>query len=357
MMLKKSKNVRSRRYRLVVRQETPQFVLFARPCWTLQRLARRPDELLATVRELLKRVEKRRRKRDYHLCVTQQRAPGAPSGDEDEIQWLVIHHMDKPLPGPVPRSICMSCHPELPWTGECVVCVRTGQPTFAPISPGIGALCAWHTLIPSPFPLVRACVDAKARPVFVLLPTRHVERLAALRMRELLQLLLAAGHMARRFGFVSLRLNQGAFRNHAHLHLKLELNEEAFRSALTHMPGALHLYWNRAHFSQYVFFMQKELRCAPEWDSRPRLPVRLRVSGVPREASHAELDLVLRPYAWYTHTELLCGSEYKASSCAAYAFVYFSSRDAAAHFLVTAYRRIRLHDALLTFHWDHRSDR
>ncbi len=73
-------------------------------------------------------------------------------------------------------------------------------------------------------PHARCWLDAKARPLLVVTPRRHVERLSSLGPEEAAGLVAAAAEGLRRLGqppVFNAIVNHGNNRNHAHLHIKV----------------------------------------------------------------------------------------------------------------------------------------
>lgn len=81
----------------------------------------------------------------------------------------------------------------------------------------------------------RAWLDAKGRPMLIVTPVRHHERLAALCDAELLALWRTAMQQLARLGlrhFNAMAINHGRNRNHEHLHLKVKLRAWEFDRAV-----------------------------------------------------------------------------------------------------------------------------
>lgn len=89
---------------------------------------------------------------------------------------------------------------------------------------------------------MRVWLDAKGRPMLVVTPKRHCERLADLGDRELVDLWRTAIDQLTSLGithFNSMVLNHGNSRNHAHLHLKIRPRARDFEQAVKrHMSDA-----------------------------------------------------------------------------------------------------------------------
>lgn len=80
----------------------------------------------------------------------------------------------------------------------------------------------------------RVWLDAKARPMFVVTPNRHLEKLSDLSDAELVDLFRTAVTIVQDMGcssFNSMVLNHGDNRNHVHLHLKVRVHEGQFEKA------------------------------------------------------------------------------------------------------------------------------
>jgi hypothetical protein len=80
----------------------------------------------------------------------------------------------------------------------------------------------------------RVWIDAKARPMLVFTPVRHVERLSELHDCELHDLLQSIHTVLTTRGlnvFKCCIANHGSFRNHAHLHIKLRFPPILFENA------------------------------------------------------------------------------------------------------------------------------
>eukprot|EP00877_Chromochloris_zofingiensis_P008367 jgi/Chrzof1/3784/Cz13g08190.t1 len=82
---------------------------------------------------------------------------------------------------------------------------------------------------------MRCWLDAKARPLFVITPKLHHERLLDLSDDELVDLFRSAVGLLAEMGcpgFNSMILNHGTRRNHAHLHLKIRIQQREFDRAI-----------------------------------------------------------------------------------------------------------------------------
>ena len=122
--------------------------------------------------------------------------------------------------GPLTTTRCMSC--DL----SCPLAVGVGGSSL------VDATSADSLL--SETKLTRVWIDAKARPMLVFTPVRHVQRLSDLDDCEFHDLLLSI-HTALKtrglHGFQCAIVNHGDFRNHAHLHVKLRFPPRVFENA------------------------------------------------------------------------------------------------------------------------------
>eukprot|EP01125_Pyxidicula_operculata_P022381 TRINITY_DN910_c1_g2_i1.p1 TRINITY_DN910_c1_g2~~TRINITY_DN910_c1_g2_i1.p1 ORF type:complete len:239 (+),score=38.47 TRINITY_DN910_c1_g2_i1:255-971(+) len=84
--------------------------------------------------------------------------------------------------------------------------------------------------------LVRCWFDAKARPMYIVTPVRHVEAMNQLSDDELGSLWKTGVELVINEGFQeknihNLIINHGIYRNHAHLHLKITIDDLTFITA------------------------------------------------------------------------------------------------------------------------------
>mmetsp|Transcript_20447 Transcript_20447/g.44751 ORF Transcript_20447/g.44751 Transcript_20447/m.44751 type:complete len:296 (+) Transcript_20447:304-1191(+) len=179
----------------------------------LQFVSEAPSEqLLAYFRAVLYELEGKRKLEEYHLKVFAQLRRGSEGWGIKVFHGEASNDKD----GPLDAQQCMSCEMD------------------CPLSVGVGAgdtsLCSKDTLI-QVFEHHNAWIDAKARPLLVLTPKRHVRRLADLSDVELEAFWRNAGELLTANnlpGFTSAILNHGKFQNHAHLHLKIRIHPDIF---------------------------------------------------------------------------------------------------------------------------------
>ena len=122
--------------------------------------------------------------------------------------------------GPIAAASCMSC--DL----TCSLAVGVGVSSSVCVTSSDSLLSETaHT---------RVWIDAKARPMLVFTPLRHVERLSELHDCELHDLLQSIHTVLTTRGlnvFQCCIANHGSFRNHAHLHIKLRFPPNLFEKA------------------------------------------------------------------------------------------------------------------------------
>jgi len=184
----------------------------------LQFLSEAPsDLLLAYWRDCLHELEKKRGLVEYHLKVFNQLRSGS---DCWGVKVLYGEEASQDKDGPLEVEKCMSCDLD------------------CPLSVGVGAgdtsLMSKDTLLES-FEHHNAWIDAKARPLYVVTPKRHVRRLAELGDDELVSFWRNAGQLlssSNLHGFTSMILNHGKFQNHAHLHLKIRVRPDEFQECV-----------------------------------------------------------------------------------------------------------------------------
>lgn len=119
--------------------------------------------------------------------------------------------------GPLDVKKCMSCDLDCPLTLGI-----TGSGSQGPTSA--------DTLLFSADGM-RCWLDAKSRPMFVVTPILHEERMSALTDADLVSLWRVAVATLDKFNlntFQSMILNHGSNRNHAHLHLKIRIPNRTF---------------------------------------------------------------------------------------------------------------------------------
>jgi diadenosine tetraphosphate (Ap4A) HIT family hydrolase len=115
-----------------------------------------------------------------------------------------------------------------------------------PLSVGVGADSAANAVqitssdsLLSESQFTRVWIDAKARPMLIFTPVRHVERLSDMSDDELHDFLICVQTALTKRSlnrFHCAIVNHGDFRNHAHLHLKLRFQQHAFEEASKHWP-------------------------------------------------------------------------------------------------------------------------
>jgi hypothetical protein len=124
--------------------------------------------------------------------------------------------------GPLATTRCMSC--DL----SCPLALGVGG------SSSVDATSADSLL--SETKLTRVWIDAKARPMLVFTPVRHVQRLSDLDDCEFHDLLhsIHTALTTRGLHVQCAIVNHGDFRNHAHLHVKVRFSPRVFENALRH---------------------------------------------------------------------------------------------------------------------------
>eukprot|EP00241_Pyramimonas_parkeae_P012930 CAMPEP_0114227012 /NCGR_PEP_ID=MMETSP0058-20121206/1552_1 /TAXON_ID=36894 /ORGANISM="Pyramimonas parkeae, CCMP726" /LENGTH=294 /DNA_ID=CAMNT_0001337803 /DNA_START=129 /DNA_END=1014 /DNA_ORIENTATION=+ len=164
-------------------------------------------------RSVLDELEGHRGLLEYHMKVM----------DDHQAGWCVRvwygGENEQSKSGPIDAPMCMSCEMDCPLS----VGVGAGVTTLTTRDTALGE-----------FEFHRAWIDAKARPLLVLTPKRHVRRLSELSDDELVAFWRDAVDMIEleqipRFN--SLILNHGKFQNHAHLHLKIRIPPKDFYNA------------------------------------------------------------------------------------------------------------------------------
>jgi len=182
------------------------------------------QQVISFFRQVIHQVEVRRRILDFHLKLK-----------NDVIKGFVIKifYGDK-VGRPEDLSHgrpCISCCADAPLypfgdvvsAGECVLKEFSDQS------------------------YVQCCLDAKARPGFIVTPLRHVDRMSELDDEEMYYLWWVGVRALRNEGlnmFKSMILNHGCYRNVAHLHLKIWVDPQlhsAARERWSETPIALSL--------------------------------------------------------------------------------------------------------------------
>lgn len=127
---------------------------------------------------------------------------------------------------------CSSCDPEL----------SLGQLLESIVSSPL-RLIPNRLLLLRDLRLCRVWLDAKARPMIILTPRRHVERLSELSAEECRDLFLdladATKDVADKVGAAALEkvvVNHGRAQNHPHLHFKVALSRKGFEEYVLEMP-------------------------------------------------------------------------------------------------------------------------
>lgn len=137
---------------------------------------------------------------------------------------LVYHNEEEGRSGPLKVDHCMSCDLTCP--------LAVGVLGYDAVP---GGLTSADTLIHES-EHTRCWLDAKARPMVVVTPKKHYERLEDLNDGELLDFWHTAVGVLDQLqlhDFVSMILNHGSYRNHAHLHLKVRVPYPLFSHAIS----------------------------------------------------------------------------------------------------------------------------
>lgn len=95
---------------------------------------------------------------------------------------------------------------------------------------------------------VQCCLDAKARPGFIVTPLRHVDRMSELDDEEMYYLWWVGVRALRNEGFSmfkSMILNHGCYRNVAHLHLKIWVDPQLHAAAREKWSEVKKMLWRR----------------------------------------------------------------------------------------------------------------
>ena len=172
--------------------------------------------------------------KDYHFkvsnCFDHERRMSLPGWDIC-VAYRIYKEGADSREGPLQVSRCMSCDLDCPLELGVV-----GEEDIDPNGP-----TARDSLIHQDEHM-RAWLDAKGRPMLIVTPVQHRERLSDLTDAELAALWRAAASQLQRLGlrhFNAMAINHGLNRNHAHLHLKLKLRGRDFDRAVDRAGGAI----------------------------------------------------------------------------------------------------------------------
>ncbi|CAD7695554.1 unnamed protein product [Ostreobium quekettii] len=137
--------------------------------------------------------------------------------------------------GPVKAARCMSCDLECPLSvGILGDELERMKPSEDPIP------CSRDSLVKEQNGM-RCWLDAKGRDKLIVTPIRHVRSLAELSDKEAGNMFLVAVDLLQELrlaDFQSLILNHGTWQNHAHLHLKVNINPRCASPGLPKSPGS-----------------------------------------------------------------------------------------------------------------------
>uniref|UniRef100_A0A0G4FQN1 Uncharacterized protein n=1 Tax=Chromera velia CCMP2878 TaxID=1169474 RepID=A0A0G4FQN1_9ALVE len=157
---------------------------------------------------------------DYHLQVT----PDSQLGFRMTVQYGEERY------GPARYANCLSCLDQGP---PCSI--EVGVYGVGPASAGRSCLTNADTKVGQTHEgRFNWFIDGKARPMAVVCPARHSEHLSDMATGELLEFWESVGVLIRTLGisFHEIIVNQGTYRNLAHLHAKIWFAEEEFMEAL-----------------------------------------------------------------------------------------------------------------------------
>eukprot|EP00873_Tetraselmis_striata_P025388 jgi/Tetstr1/445652/TSEL_003457.t1 len=172
-----------------------------------------PQEVASLFARVVALLDGERGLTDYHLKVKDTRQGGG---------WDVVvlygGRRAEERDGPIAAARCMSCEMDCPLSMGL-----TGKDDGGPTSR--------DTLLFTESETINCWLDAKARPVLIFAPARHVRRLGELDEGEMVALWGAVGRAMREWGvrqYTSVVVNHGTAQNHAHMHLKVWLRQEEF---------------------------------------------------------------------------------------------------------------------------------
>lgn len=183
------------------------------------------QHVISFFRQVILQVEVRRKILDFHLKLKNDVTKG----------FVINIFYGDNVGGPADLSHgrpCISCCADVPLypfsdivlAGECVLKEFSDQP------------------------YVQCCLDAKARPGFIVTPLRHVDRMSELDDEEMYYLWLVGVRALRNDGlsmFKSMILNHGCYRNVAHLHLKIWVDPQLHSAARERWSEAKKMLWGR----------------------------------------------------------------------------------------------------------------
>eukprot|EP00475_Leptophrys_vorax_P019603 TRINITY_DN26864_c0_g1_i1.p1 TRINITY_DN26864_c0_g1~~TRINITY_DN26864_c0_g1_i1.p1 ORF type:complete len:309 (-),score=70.30 TRINITY_DN26864_c0_g1_i1:59-985(-) len=132
--------------------------------------------------------------------------------------------------GPVIAEKCMSCNLETPLAQGVM-----GDEESQSLPSSALKLVSQDSLIFEDS-TCRVWLDAKGRPMFVVTPVKHVERINQLQDDEIHQLMITfvtwLDKLSLANGFAGLVINHGENRTHEHLHLKVKVNYRVWRDGI-----------------------------------------------------------------------------------------------------------------------------
>mmetsp|Transcript_8057 Transcript_8057/g.15276 ORF Transcript_8057/g.15276 Transcript_8057/m.15276 type:complete len:288 (+) Transcript_8057:226-1089(+) len=216
-------------------------------------------------RSVLDELEGHRGLLEYHMKVM----------DDHQAGWCVRvwygGENEQSKSGPIDAPMCMSCEMDCPLS----VGVGAGVTTLTTRDTALGE-----------FEFHRAWIDAKARPLLVLTPKRHVRRLSELSDDELVAFWRDAVDMIEleqipRFN--SLILNHGKFQNHAHLHLKIRIPPKDFYNAVSRWPAHQQAMFRRVEAWAKTLPYESQGRGPPR---HGRTNIENRQAGLPAPCQH-----------------------------------------------------------------------
>nr|ADE76392.1 unknown [Picea sitchensis] len=186
------------------------------------------QQVISFFRQVIHQVEVRRKILDFHLKLKNDITKGFVIN--------IFYGHDVGGPG------------DLSYGRPCISCCAD-----APLYPFADAVLAGECVLKefSDQPYVQCCLDAKARPGFIVTPLRHVDRMSELDDEEMYYLWWVGVQALRNEGFSmfkSMILNHGCYRNVAHLHLKIWVDPQLHSAAREMWSEAKIMLWGRLEY-------------------------------------------------------------------------------------------------------------
>lgn len=168
--------------------------------------------------DILREIEVDMKLMDYHMKVI-----NLPHKSSFSVE---VYYGRNP-PGPLKVERCMSCDLDCPLSLGVF-----GKNLGGPSSRDALILETGHN---------RVWFDAKARPMFIVTPKEHYQRLSELSPAGLYDMFKSAMDVLETMNcsFATMIINHGSYRNHAHLHMKIKVPVDKFNDAMKQWPSEL----------------------------------------------------------------------------------------------------------------------